>query len=133
MNLMPVNNDDFIIIALNMYSSKGLVDINSIRWLNFKIYKSKAINYNKSINSSQEIEFNSKRNSTIDNICEVEPMVSNWRLIKENTNITLHKYNALILSNFFIIEELYEDNIELNTLKIILKAKKEGKMNRRIT
>ena len=112
---------DLIETTLNIFTNKGLLDINIFKWLDAKIEDNKIING--SINSYREYNEYSPR------LCELEAVKYKWSNIsnyhdKDNIISRLSK----IFSKFFKIEKVEYSNMSQLYLKVYLRAGIKGKL-----
>ena len=117
--IFPFKTGDYINIHINIFSSNGIVDPNSINWEPYSTEEIPNDFYQKNFNRNS-IEFNSLR------ACEYERAVLFWK--SDNLIVKKNKIEEVkeILQDYFYIDKIMYEYIKAYYFKIEMKAKKIG-------
>jgi len=124
---MPICKGDNGEIAINYYSLKGVIDINSIEWETLKIKEMPKMTpkeYNSDILREKEADTSRKVFVDLSRMCELEDS-ENWRDAKAEKIIVKIPHIDTIQKYFKILDIEYS-NLDIQAYKITLLAIKSG-------
>lgn len=119
--------NDISEINLNLFTDKGIIDINSFKWMNLNINKVPQFNF---------LEFSNEHNKLrevldfdLSRFCEMEIMKNKWTdlIHMENYENIIKKLKSLFEPNF-IIQKVLWDDVGYYLFKIFLIASQKGRL-----
>ena len=119
-NIIPVCPSDIFEIAINYYTQRGLIDLNSVDWLDPKIEKTvdcDVMERHSMLPEENQVDLNK--------VCELEGMVPQWVDIKQN-QVDHSLINFDTINRYFAIERIEYGPIEFKSYKIHLVAVNVG-------
>lgn len=117
--------NDIAEININLFTDKGIIDLNDFKWLNLKISKVPQFNFLEFTNDHNKqrevLDFDLSR------FCEMEIMKNKWTdlIHMENYENIIKKLKNLFEPNF-IIQKVLWDDVGYHLFKIFLIASEKG-------
>jgi len=119
MNIGQVSEGDIIEIAINYYTPRGLIDINSIKWGEITL---------RNLKSSDEVV---KLEIDLNRVCELETMGSEWYDSKYY-KMTKQFYDLDALLQCFVVKSIEFTELDIKAFKIRLEAYRVGSIEKSV-
>jgi hypothetical protein len=116
MNIGQVSEGDIIEIAINYYTPRGLIDIDSIRW---------EVVLRSMTGKNEVVDIDLNR------VCELESMGSEWYDSKYY-KMTKQFYNLDTLLQCFVVKSIEFTELDIKAFKITLEAYKTGSIEKSV-
>jgi len=122
---MQFSLNDVAEININLFTDKGIIDINSFKWLNLNEDKIPQFNFLEFTNDHNKLR--EVLDFDLSRFCEMEIMKNKWTDLGHNENYEniIKKIKFLFEPNF-IIQKVLWDDVGYHLFKIFLIAAEKG-------
>ncbi len=127
---MPICVGDNLELAVNYYSLRGLVNVESIQWLPLTgcdtPVEENVLTYQREKKMLTIEDKSTKLIADLSRICELEDSQPEWRSLKYEPLPEGHTQFLKLLEPFFIVKDMEYSNVDILVLKVHLLAAQKG-------